>query len=171
MKKVLFALVFWGFLFASPAWVVAGERQSAGSQTQAIGPYYIELIAKDGQLELRVEDLNRNAVVARGGSAKANVIDKDGNRVTVRFTPVFGNIMRGSGDFKITPDTNISVFLAMDHTGTHVARFSSLVAAAPAQAEGSDEHEHATNEQVHDDNGDGDEHHHDEDASDYESSY
>lgn len=171
MKKVLFALVFWGFMFASPAWVVAGEHHSAGSQTQAIGPYYIELIAKDGQLELRVEDLNRSPVITRGGSAKANVIDKDGNRVTVRFKPVFGNIMRGSGDFKITPDTNVSVFLAMDHRGTHVARFSSLVEAASAEAASSDEHEHATNEQVHDDNGDGDEHHHDEDASDYESSY
>ena len=150
MKQILFSFVFLGLLFVLPAWVIAGEHQSArDSQVQAAGPYNLELIAKDGQLQLYVTDRMHNAVQTSRGSAKANVIDKDGNRVTVQLKPVFGNIMRGSGDFKITPDTNISVLLAMDEKGTHVARFSlkGEPVPAPAQTTESDDHqphEHAS---------------------------
>jgi hypothetical protein len=90
----------------------------------------------------------QNAVQTSGGSAIANIIDKDGNRATVQLKPVFGNIMRGSGDFKITPDTKISVLLAMDVKGTHVARFTfkgepafkGEPETAPAQTTESDNH-------------------------------
>ena len=144
VKQILFSFVFLGLLFVLPAWVIAGEHQSArDSQVQAAGPYNLELIAKDGQLQLYVTDRMHNAVQTSGGSANANVIDKDGNRATVQLKPVFGNIMKGSGDFKITPDTKISVLLAMDEKGTHVARFSfkGEPETAPAQTTESDNHQ------------------------------
>lgn len=142
MKQVLFSLVFWSFLFALPAWVMAEQHQSArDTQVQAAGPYNLELAAKDGQLMLYVTDLMHKAVQTSGGSAKANIFDKDGNRVTVQLKPVFGNLMRGSGDFKITPGTNISVLLAMDAKGTYVARFSPKVESAPVQTAESDDHD------------------------------
>ena len=128
MKQVLFSLVFWVFLFVSPAWVMAEEHKSAhDGQVQAAGPYNLELVAKDGQLELYVTDLMHKVVQTSGGSAKANISYDDGKRVTIQLKPVFGNLMRGSGDFKITPGTNISVLIAMDAKGTYVARFSPKV--------------------------------------------
>jgi hypothetical protein len=165
MKKALFALVFFGMLIALPNLAVAGDHKAGahGGQVQSVGPYHLELVAKDGELRLYVTDQNnRELVQTRGSSGKANVIDKDGNRVRVKLEPVFANLMKGSGDFKITPETTISVFVSVAASkGTQSARFDSLTsekASAEEKAE-SDDHHHASDDNdkdSDDDNGSSD---------------
>jgi hypothetical protein len=145
MKKALFALVFLGLLIALPNLAVAGDHKAGahGGQVQSVGPYHLELVAKDGELRLYVTDQNnRELVETRGSSGKANIIDKDGNRVRVKLEPVFGNLMKGSGDFKITPETTVSVFVSVAASkGTQSARFDSLTSgksSAEEKAKGDD---------------------------------
>lgn len=160
MEKALSALVFLGLLIASPGFALAESHSTGphGGQIQSVGPYHIELVAKDGELRVYLTDHNnRELIEAKGSSGKANVIDKDGNRVRVQLEPVFGNLLRGSGDFEITPDTTVSLLVSVAaREGTRSARFDSLVAKAPAEPaeeeakEGDDDHasdhseEHAT---------------------------
>jgi hypothetical protein len=165
MKKALFALVFLGLLIALPSLVVAGDHKAGahGGQIQSVGPYFLELVAKDGELRLYVTDQNNQELVeTKGSSGKANVIDKDGKRVRVQLEPVFGNLMKGSGDFKITPETTVSVFVSVAaRKGTQSARFDSLTsekASAEEKAE-SDGHHHASDDNdkdSDDDNGSSD---------------
>jgi len=158
MKKALFALVFFGMLIALPNLAVAGDHKAGahGGQVQSVGPYHLELVAKDGELRLYVTDQNnRELVQTRGSSGKANVIDKDGNRVRVKLEPVFANLMKGSGDFKITPETTISVFVSVAaRKGTHSARFGSLTskkASAEEKVESDDHHASDDNDKDSDD--------------------
>lgn len=156
MKKFLAGIIFSSLtiLLTGSAWAHSGEDAKAvdgvhGGQVIASGPYHFELLAKDGELRLYITDQNnREQVLSKGGSAKANIFDKDGNKVSVQLTPIFANFMKGTGDFKITPDTVISVFVVPEHNKTYTARFTSLVqgaASADAKEEAHDHH-HADEE-------------------------
>lgn len=152
MRHVLSVLVLSGLLIALPNSAVSGSDQTGthGGQVRAVGPYHLELVAKDGELQLYVTDQNnRSKIQTKGGSARANISNNDGNQVRVDLEPVFGNLMRGSGDFKITPETTVSVLVATGlEKDTHVARFDSLTSQnAPAEAtDTDDDHDEDTHE-------------------------
>jgi len=152
MRNVLSVLALSGLLITLPSLAVSGSDQTGihGGQIRAVGPYHLELVAKDGELQLFVTDQNnRNKIQTKGGSARANISDNDGNQVRVDLEPVFGNLMRGSGDFKITSETTVSVLVATSlEKDTYVARFDSLTSKnAPAETTDSDDdHDEDTHE-------------------------
>lgn len=144
MRYVLSVLVLSGLLFALPNLAVSGSDQTGthGGQIRAVGPYHLELVARDGELELYVTDQNnRNKIQTKGGSARANISNNDGNEISVDLEPVFGNLMKASGDFEITPETTVSVLIATSYEkDTHAVRFDSLASQnAPAEAMDSDD--------------------------------
>lgn len=154
MKKILVSVIFSSLviLLTGSAWAhsdAVAKKGTHGGQMVAVGPYHFELLAKDGELRLYVTDQNnREHILTKGGSAKANVIDKDGKKVSVRLIPIFANFMKGTGDFKITPETVISVFVVPEQNKTYAARFTSLVqgaSASSAQKEEVHEHHHVEN--------------------------
>ncbi len=153
MRNVFSALVLSGLLITLPNLAVSGSDQTGahGGQVRAVGPYHLELVAKDGELQLFVTDQNnQNKVQTKGGAGRANISDNDGNRVRIQLEPVFGNLMRGTGDFTITPETTISVLVATSlEKDTHVARFDSLTSQnTTAEATDSDD-EHAEDTHEH----------------------
>ncbi|BBL34093.1 hypothetical protein Nstercoris_00322 [Nitrosomonas stercoris] len=163
MRKFLVSVIFSGLvvLFAGPVWSHAhldAVKGPHGGQLVTAGHYHYELLAKDGELRLYVTDHNNHKILTQGGSGKANIFDKDGNKITsVELLPIFGNFMKGTGDFKITPETVISVFAVVGNTQTNAARFSSLVEGASSSNDDA-----AAEDEEHD-------HHHD-DADDQEES-
>jgi len=153
MKKFIASIIFSGLviLLTGSAWAHSGEDAKAvkgihGGQVIASGPYHFELLAKDGELRLYITDQNnREQILSKGGSAKANIFDKDGNKVSVQLVPIYANFMKGTGDFKITPETAISVFVVPEQNKTYTARFTSLIqgaSAGNAQKEEAHEHHH-----------------------------
>lgn len=111
-----------------------------GGQLRAAGPFHLELVATDGELLLYVTDHMDNEISTKGGSGKANIFTKDGERLSVPLKPVFGNFMKATGDFKISPETVISVLVALDGYQTEGARFAPL--ATDSSSHSSHEHEH-----------------------------
>lgn len=132
-----------------------GVAAPHGGQLRMAGPYHFELVAKDNELRLYVTDHMDHEVLTKGASGKANVIDKDGKKVSITLVPVFANLMKGTGEFTITPDTVVSVFVVLDGAETQAARFTPLQKVA-AEAEGEDDHHHhgdAEHQQSTDQNG------------------
>lgn len=110
-----------------------------GGQLRAAGPFHLELVAKDGELTVYVTDHGDIPIPVQGGHGKANIqAGKDGERKAVILVPENGNIMRASGEFKITPDTSIAVFIAIPGYETQGARFTPL---AP-KGDGGRRHDH-----------------------------
>lgn len=96
-----------------------------GGQLRAAGPFHLELVAEDGELTLYVTDHGDKPISTEGGQGKANIqVGKDGERKSVVLEPVYANIMKGKGDFQITPETSVSVFLAIPGYDTQGANFS-----------------------------------------------
>ena len=125
-----------------------------GGQLRAAGPFHLELVAQDGELKLYITDHGDKPIPARGGQGKANILEgKDGKRQSVTLEPVFANMMRAKGDFKITSDTAVAVFVAIPGYETQGARF------VPQGAKGSDS-------DCHDQSDDHDHHDEDEDKDD-----
>ncbi|MDP3663037.1 MAG: hypothetical protein U1D41_12835 [Nitrosomonas sp.] len=110
-----------------------------GGQLRAAGPFHLELVAKDGELTLYVTDHGDNPVPVQGGHGKANIqAGKDGERKAVTLVPENGNIMRASGAFKITPETSVTVFIAIPGHEAQGVRFTPL---AP-KGDGGSRHDH-----------------------------
>lgn len=159
MKKYLTGVVLFGLLtlFTGSTWAHSDEQLDGvaaphGGQLRMAGPYHLELVAKDGELRLYVTDHMDHEVLTKGGSGKANVFDKDGKKVSVTLIPVFANFMKGTGEFTITPETVVSVFVVLDGAETQAARFTPLKKAS-AKAEDEEEHHHGDADQ-------GEHHHH-----------
>jgi len=111
-----------------------------GGQLRAAGPFHLELVAKDGELTLYVTDHGDKPVSVQGGQGKANIqVGKDGERKAVTLEPESGNIMKARGEFKITPETSIAVFIAIPEYEAQGARFTPL---APKGAGGERGHDH-----------------------------
>jgi len=153
MKKNLMSLILSGLLvlLTGSAWAHSDEyldnvKAPHGGQIRMAGPYHLELVAKDGELRLYVTDHMDHEILTRGGSGKANIFDKDGKKVSISLVPVFANLMKGTGEFSITPETVVSVFVVLNGSETQSARFTPL--AAKESAETGDNHDHHHGEEA-----------------------
>lgn len=167
MKKYLTNVVFLGLLAlcTGGAWAHSDEylataKAPHGGQLRTAGPYHLELVAKDGELRLYVTDHMDNEILTKHGSGKANVIDKDGNKVSVTLVPVFANFMKGTGEFTITPETVVSVFVVLEGAQTQAARFTPLQKASVKAKEEEEHHHHGDAEQHEQQSADQGEHEH-----------
>jgi hypothetical protein len=114
-----------------------------GGQVRAAGPYHLELIAKDGELILHVTDHAWQAMKTDGGEGKATIQQgKAGNKITVKLEPSQQNLLTGNGEFHLTPETVIVVFVKLPEQEAYGARFTPLgpktVKAGKKSAEGHD---------------------------------
>lgn len=166
MKKYLTGVVLFGLLtlFTGSTWAHSDEQLDGvaaphGGQLRMAGPYHLELVAKDGELRLYVTDHMDHEVLTKGGSGKANIFDKDGKKVSIALVPVFANFMKGTGEFTITPETVVSVFVVLDGAETQAARFTPLKKAS-AKAEDEEEHHHHGDAEHEQQSADQGEHHH-----------
>ncbi len=142
-------------IFFQPVWAHTDESLDAmlsphGGQARAAGPYHLELVAKDGELAIHVTDHAGQEIKTGGGEGKANIQqDKAGSKITVKLEPSQQNVFTGNGEFHITPETVIVVFVKLPGQDAYGARFTPLkpktVRAGKKSAEGHDhdlQHQH-----------------------------
>ena len=139
-----------------PVWAHTDESLDAmpsphGGQVRAAGPYHLELIAKDGELVLHVTDHAWKEIHTDGGEGKANIQqDKAGGKITVKLEPSQQNRFTGNGEFHVTPETVIVVFVKLPEQDVYGARFTPLkpktVSAVKKTAE---RHDHDLQHQHH----------------------
>ena len=98
-----------------------------GGQVRAAGPYHLELVAKEGALALHVTDHAWQAMKTDGGEGKATIQQgKAGSRITVKLEPSQQNMLTGNGEFLVTPETVIVVFVKLPEQEAYGARFTPL---------------------------------------------
>lgn len=96
-----------------------------GGQLRMTGPYHMELVAKGGNLTVYVTDHADNPISVDGGLAKAN-IENGSTKTQVNLHPVGSNILGGSGNFSLTPNTVVIVFIKLPSQDGYAARFMPL---------------------------------------------
>ena len=133
MKVSILAAVFAApLMFFQPVWAHTDASLDAipsphGGQVRAAGPYHLELVAKDGELVLHVTDHAWQAMKADGGEGKATIQQgKSGSKITVKLEPSQQNMLTGNGEFQVTPETVIVVFVKLPEQDAYGARFTPL---------------------------------------------
>lgn len=98
-----------------------------GGQSLSAGPYHLELVAKDGELILYVTDHSDKAIITDGARAKATIQQGfEKAKTQVELEPSGENTLKGTGEFTITPETGIIVFLKLPEQEAYAARFTPL---------------------------------------------
>src|SRR5688500_13903376 len=123
-----------------------------GGQTRMSGAYHLELVAKNNEIMLYVMDHADNAISTEGSLGKATVQNgKAKGKTSVKLEPAGDNLLKGAGEFSVTPETVVVVFLELPGQEVHSARFmplkpkTDLVKKAEnveSAAESMDEHSH-----------------------------
>jgi hypothetical protein len=147
-KSIIAAVLAAPLIMFQPAWAHTDEQLDTmssphGGQVRAAGPYHLELVAKDGELVLHVSDHAGQEIHTDGGEGKARIQqDKTGSKITVELEPSQQNMLKGSGEFQINPETVIVVFVKLPEQDAYAARFTPLkpmsVGAGKKSAEGHD---------------------------------
>jgi hypothetical protein len=157
MNKLIFAVVLAApLIIFQPAWAHTDDSLDAmpsphGGQVRAAGPYHLELVAKDGELVLHVTDHAWQEIHTDGGEGKATIQQgKAGGKTAVKLGPSQQNMFTGNGEFHITPETVIVVFVKLPGQDAYGAKFFPLkpktVKAGKKQAE---RHDHDLQHQQH----------------------
>lgn len=122
-----------------------------GGQVRAAGPYHFELLAKDGELLLYVTDHAWQEIKTDGGEGKANIQQgKTGSKVTVTLEPSQQNMFTGGGEFQVTQDTVIVVFIKLPEQDAYGAKFTPLKPKTPqAGKKVGERHDHDLQHQPH----------------------
>jgi len=130
--SIIAAVLAVPLIVLQPVWAHTDESLDAmpsphSGQVRAAGPYHLELIAKDGELVLHVTDHAWQAIHIDGGEGKANILQgKAGSKITVKLEPSQQNVFTGNGEFHITPETVIVVFVKLPEQDAYGARFTPL---------------------------------------------
>ena len=155
-KSIIAALLAAPLIIFQPVWAHTDESLDAmpsphGGQVRAAGPYHLELVAKDGELVLHVTDHTWQEIHIDGGEGKANIQqDKAGNRITVKLEPSPPNTFTGNGEFHITPETVIVVFVKLPEQDAYGARFTPLKPkTVSAGRKAAEHHDHDLQHQHH----------------------
>ena len=110
----LAGLLLAGALAAAP--VLAGEQHSHNAMRGGIvvesGHHHVEIVAKDGTLEVYVAGEDGKPESVQKAKASAAVLS-EGKKVDVALTPDPSNVLRGSGSFKAGKGTTIVLTLTM----------------------------------------------------------
>ena len=131
-KSIIAAVLAAPLIIFQPAWAHTDEQLDSissphGGQVRAAGPYHLELVVKGGELVLHVTDHANNEINTIGGEGKANIqLDKTVSRIAVTLEPSDNNMLKGSGDFQINPETVIVVFVKLPEQDAYAARFTPL---------------------------------------------
>jgi hypothetical protein len=98
-----------------------------GGQMRMAGPYHLELVTKDKEIVLYVTDHSDQKISTEGGIAKATIqVGKAKPKTSIKLEPTGENTLKGAGDFVVTPETLIVVFLKLPEYEAYSARFAPL---------------------------------------------
>ena len=111
----------------------------------------LELIAKDGDLALHVTDHAWQAMKTDGGEGKATIQQgKAGSKIIVKLEPSQNNMLTGSGEFQINPETVIVVFVKFPEQDAYGARFTPMKPKSVGKTKkAGDGHDHDLQHQHH----------------------
>lgn len=157
MKTSIIAAVIAAFLMIfQPVWAHTDASLDAmpsphGGQVRAAGPYHLELLAKDGELVLHVTDHAWQEIKTDGGEGKANIQQgKAGTRITVKLEPSPQNMYTGNGEFHMTPETVVVVFVKLPGQDAYGAKFTPLKPrTVKALKKSAEDHDHDLQHQHH----------------------
>ena len=157
MSKLIVAVVLSvPLMMFQPVWAHTDESLDAmsspyGGQVRAAGPYHLELIAKDGALVLHVTDHAWQEMKTDGGEGKATIQQgKSGSKITVKLEPSQQNMLTGNGEFQVTPETVIVVFVKLPKQDAYGARFIPLKPKSVGKTKKvGDGHDHAHQHKPH----------------------
>lgn len=98
-----------------------------GGQMRMAGPYHLELVAREKEIVLYVMDHSDQKISTEGGIAKATIqIGKAKSKTSIKLEPAGENTLKGTGDFAVTPQSLIVVFLKLPEHEAYSARFTPL---------------------------------------------
>jgi hypothetical protein len=98
-----------------------------GGQMRMAGPYHLELVAKEKEIVLYVTDhSDRKISTERGVGKAAFQVGKGKPKTSIKLEPAGDNTLKGTGDFSITPETVVIVFLKLPDQQAQSARFTPL---------------------------------------------
>lgn len=104
-----------------------------GGQMRMAGPYHLELVTKDKEISLYVADHGDNKINTGGGVGKASIqVGKGNPKSSIKLEPAGDNVLKGTGDFKVTPETTIITFIKLPDQEAQSARFMPLKPKAKA---------------------------------------
>ena len=114
-----------------------------GGQMRMAGPYHLELVTTAKEIKVYVSDHGDNKINTEGAVAKATVqTGKDAPRATIKLDSAGDNVLKGTGDFTITPDTAVVVFVKLPHHEAESARFTPLRKKSDGDKSSAEDHEH-----------------------------
>lgn len=96
-----------------------------GGQVRMAGPYHLEIVAKDKEVVLYVTDHADSKINVEGGISKA-IFQTGETKTTVKLEPACENMFKATGDFLVTPETKIVVFIRLPEQEAQAARFTPL---------------------------------------------
>lgn len=114
MKKSIGAILGMMIIAAQPV-LAEGEHTHAGKHGGKVvesGHHHIEVVAKDGVLELFVEGDDGKSEDVKDAKAKATVLS-EGKKAEITLAPDPANSLKGTGSFKASKGTVIVVTLTM----------------------------------------------------------
>jgi len=132
IRSIILAILAATLMFFQPVWAHTDASLDSmssphGGQVRAAGPYHLELIAKDGALVLHVTDHAWQEMKTNGGGGKATIQQgKSGSKITVKLEPSQQNMLTGNGEFQVTPETVIVVFVKLPEQDAYGALFTPL---------------------------------------------
>jgi hypothetical protein len=98
-----------------------------GGQMRMAGPYHLELVAKEKEVVLYVTDhSDRKISTERGVGKAAFQVGKGKPKTSIKLEPAGDNTLKGTGDFSVTPETVVIVFLKLPDQQAQSARFTPL---------------------------------------------
>ncbi len=98
-----------------------------GGQMRMAGPYHLELVTKEKEIIVYVTDHGDNNVPTEGGVGKASIqTGKAKPKTSIKLEPAGDNMLKGTGDFTVTPETVIVLFLKLPDHEAQSARFTPL---------------------------------------------
>ena len=97
------------------------------------GPYHLELVTKDKEIVLYVADHGDKKIGTEGGLGKASIqVGKGKPKSSIKLVPAGDNMLKGTGDFTVTPETTIIAFIKLPDQEAQSARFTPLKPKAKA---------------------------------------
>ncbi len=126
------------------------KESAHGGQIRMAGPYHLELVARNKEIVLYVMDHADRNLSTEGGGGKATVqIGKAKDKTSVKLEPAGDNMLKGVGDFAVTPETVVTVFVELPGQEVTAARFLPLKPTAKTAGKAKatkpnshDEHQH-----------------------------
>jgi hypothetical protein len=115
MTKILITILAALAAAVTPANAADDHAAKHGGTVVESGHHHIEVVAKDGVLEIYVEGEDGKPEDVSSAKAAAVVLS-EGKKHDVQLTPGTGNLIKGAGEFKAAKGTTIVVTLTMpDH--------------------------------------------------------